>query len=95
MRIFKKPLEFDWDDGNRGKNKQKHGVSDVECEEVFFDPKKKVLSDPRHSRIEERSIVVGRTKSGRGLFVVFTQRGLKIRIVSARDLNKRKEKEFL
>jgi len=27
---------FDWDDGNRGKNWRLHGVSDTECEQVFF-----------------------------------------------------------
>ena len=27
---------FDWDDGNQGKNWEKHGVSDGEAEEIFF-----------------------------------------------------------
>ena len=27
---------FDWDEGNIGKNWEKHRVTDWECEEVFF-----------------------------------------------------------
>jgi len=27
---------FEWDEGNQGKNWEKHGVTDAECEEIFF-----------------------------------------------------------
>lgn len=90
MRIFKKPLEFDWDDGNRGKNQQKHGVSDTECEEAFFDTNKRILADLLHSVSESRYILLGSTQRRRKLFIAFTMRGRKIRVISARDL-KRKE----
>lgn len=89
MKILKRALTFEWDHGNRGKNFKKHKVADQECEEVFFDPKKKVLRDPLHSGREERFILLGKTKMERLLFVVFTMRRDKIRIISARDLNKR------
>lgn len=88
MHVDTGTLEFDWDKGNIGKNK-KHDVDDPEIEEVFFDGKKVTLKDTLHSDNEERTIVLGRTKKERLLFVVFSRRKHKIRIISARDINKR------
>lgn len=80
-------VEFEWDRGNAGKNK-KHGVEDSESEEVFFDEYKTMLQDVLHSYGEERFILLGKTKRARLLFIVFTRRDKKIRIISARDVNK-------
>ena len=33
---LEKCVGFDWNDGNQGKNWQKHLVSDGEAEEIFF-----------------------------------------------------------
>lgn len=93
MKIIENPNEFQWDRGNKSKNYQKHHVTDQECEEVFFDQNKKILKDILHSDKEERYILLGPTKENRILFVVFTIRSGKIRVISARDLNK-KEKKF-
>ncbi len=90
MKVSRTPLEFEWDKGNQGKN-VKHSVTDAECEEVFFDHHKKVGRDVLHSGIEERLILIGKTKHGRLLFVVFAHRKYKIRIISARDLNKKEQ----
>lgn len=89
MKILKKPLEFEWNQGNRGKNLISHGVTDEECEEIFFDERKKILTDIFHSNKEARYVLLGRTKKLRLLFAVFTLRKNKIRIISARDLNKK------
>ena len=82
---------FDWDRSNIQKNWERHKVAFDECEEVFFhDP---VLApDLGHSEDEERYFAFGRTARGRLLTIVFTMRKDKIRIVSARDMN-RKERE--
>ena len=82
-------MEFERDKGSRGKNFQKHEVSDGECEEVLFGPNKKIYKDVIHSGKEKRCIVLGATKTDRVLFVVFTIRKGRIRIISARDLNKK------
>lgn len=92
MRIFQKPLEFEWDDGNKNKNFMKHQVTDIECEEIFFDKDKKILRDVFHSRKEKRYIILGKTKLYRLLFMVFTIRNNKIRVISARDMNKKERK---
>lgn len=88
MKIAQKPVEFDWDAGNRGKN-HIHRVEDQEAEEVFFDEHKKTFTDHVHSQHEERFRVMGKTEKGRLLFVVFTMRRNKIRIISARDVNRK------
>lgn len=85
-------VEFDWDKGNQLKIWNKHGVSLEEAEQVFFDQHRQLYPDPTHSSaLETRKIIVGKTQSQRLLFVVFIERNNKIRIISARDLNKRKE----
>ena len=88
MKIVKKVLSFDWDVGNIGKN-LKHQVEDRESEEVFFDKNKVILNDIFHSQSEERFILLGKTKKARLLYIVFTVRTKKTRIISARDLNKK------
>ncbi|MBI2124099.1 MAG: BrnT family toxin [Candidatus Wildermuthbacteria bacterium] len=89
MRVFREPIEFDWDKGNLDKNFTRHRVRNEECEEVFFDPQKRVLRDPLHSGKEKRYIVLGKTKKQRVLFIAFTTRKNKVRVISARDLNKK------
>lgn len=94
MKIFKEPLEFEWDKGNQDKNFLSHKVTDEECEEIFFDFKKRILKDILHSIRENRFILIGQTKNQRVLFVIFTLRKDKIRVISARDLNKKERKLY-
>ena len=93
-RILKEVSGFEWDKGNKGKNLLKHKIADEECEEVFFDQKKKVLMDAIHSVAEKRYILIGKTKKQRRIFLVFTIRKNKIRIISARDLNNKENKLY-
>ncbi|HVF69707.1 MAG TPA: BrnT family toxin [Xanthomonadales bacterium] len=88
MRVIKASFEFQWDKGNIEKNKI-HKVEIRESEEVFFDQHRFIFKDRIHSGTEERFRILGKTKKGRLLFVVFTKRGKKIRIISARDINKK------
>lgn len=86
--VDKVVLEFEWDEGNTGKNK-KHKVQDREAEEPFLDEDKIIFKDKLHSSVEERFILIGRTKKQRVLYIAFTKRGKKIRIISARNVNKK------
>ena len=88
MKTVKQVFEFEWDKGNTDKNK-KHGVEDKECEEVFLDKRRFIFKDKLHSGKEERLRILGKTKEDRLLFVAFTVRSKKIRIISARDINKK------
>jgi len=92
--IFEQITGFEWDTGNKGKNFTRHEVTDEECEEVFFDQNKNILRDILHSKKEERYILMGKTKKSRLLFIVFTIRKDKVRIISSRDLNKKEHKLY-
>ena len=88
MDFIRTEREFEWDHGNAGKNR-KHGLEDAQCEEPFFDKNKVMFKDAFHSHGENRFILLGKTKTGRLLFVAFTIRGYRIRVISARNLNKK------
>ena len=85
---------FDWDAGNARKN-EKHGVSQSDAEQVFFDARLLIAPDPDHSAHEARHHALGTTIEGRRLHIAFTLRadGTRIRVISARDMH-RKERQF-
>jgi len=94
MVLVKEPIEFIWDRGNKEKSWVKHEVTDKECEEVFFDEHKVISKDQFHSKREKRFILLGETKRKRLLFVVFTLRGKKVRVISGRDINRKERKLY-
>lgn len=83
---------FEWDEGNSEKNWIRHQVARSECEQVFFNEPLIVAEDEKHSLKEKRWFVLGKTDTERLLFIVLTIRNKLIRVISARDMNK-KEKE--
>lgn len=85
---------FDWDEHNSDKNWEKHEVLAVECEEVFFNLPLLLQSDEAHSQNEPRYYVLGHTRVGRRLFIAFTIREDKIRVISARDMSKKERKIY-
>jgi uncharacterized DUF497 family protein len=84
---------FEWDKGNL-EHIKKHKIDAKECEEAFFNKPRTLSKDEAHSETEERHQLLGVSGKGRLIFLAFTIRNNKIRIVSARDQNK-KEKEKL
>jgi uncharacterized protein len=92
--IFSQVKGFAWDEGNITKNWLKHQVTHLECEEVFFNEPLITYPDDSHSTSEERYFALGKTDGGRLLFVVFTIRGDKIRVISARDASKRERRYY-
>ena len=58
-----------------------------------LDKNLKLFHDFRHSQKEKRFVGLGKTNEGRKLFLVFTLRGEKVRIISACDMSKRVKKE--
>jgi uncharacterized protein len=53
-----------------------------------------VAEDNLHSHGEARYFALGRTDLGRLLVVIYTLRGEKVRIISARDMTRREQKEY-
>jgi uncharacterized protein len=79
---------FDWDAGNAEKNWEKHRVSRLECEQIFFNQPLLVLTDEKHSEAESRYYALGQSDKGRRLFVVYTIRRQFIRVISARPMSR-------
>jgi len=90
--ILSQCVGFDWDKGNTNKNWLKHKVSPAECEQIFFNRPLVIQDDIKHSETEKRFYALGRTDSKRNLFIAFTVRDKRIRVISARDMS-RKERE--
>lgn len=75
---------FEWDSEKAKANLKKHSVSFEEAETVFYDPLSLTIPDSLHSEEENRFIITGLSNQLRQLVVVHTDRGDKIRIISAR-----------
>lgn len=88
------PIAFDWDEGNVEKNWKKHNVHQKEAEEVFINKHLKIFSDLAHSKVEDRFVAYGATNLSRKLTLVFTIRNQKIRIISARNQNKKERRVY-
>jgi uncharacterized protein len=92
--MFLHVTDFDWDKGNFLRNREKHGVSHLESEQVFFNEPLIVTNDEKHSQEEPRWYGLGCTDANRLLMVVFTIRGSKIRVISAIDMNRKERKPY-
>ena len=82
MTMELQDLDIEWDEEKNEINKRKHHVSFETASYVFLDPKRIEAFDDLHSDDEDRYQVVGRV--GTVLFVVYTERGETIRLISAR-----------
>jgi uncharacterized DUF497 family protein len=77
-------LSFEWDEEKASANLGKHGISFDEAATIFLDPFSVTISDPDHSMDELRYVDIGSSEKGRVLVVVYTGRGVRIRIISCR-----------
>ncbi len=86
-------MEFEWNPVKATLNLKKHGVSFQEAATVFNDPLSTTFPDPDHSIGENRYVIVGVSQLGQLLVVAHTDRGEKVRIISARKAT-RQERKF-
>ena len=91
--ILKSIQGFEWDEGNSGKNEQKHGVTDREAEEIFFN-KPLVIGRSPKGKPEVRYAALGQTYGSRILAVVFTIRSKRLRVISARPMSRKERKLY-
>lgn len=87
-------MEFEWDSKKAISNLRKHGVSFEEASSVFGDVLSAVYQDPDHSEKEQRFLIIGQSVRGRLINVAFADRGLRIRIISARKLTRLEKKLY-
>ncbi|MGB5960495.1 MAG: BrnT family toxin [Coleofasciculaceae cyanobacterium] len=86
-------MEFEWNQNKAELNFEKHDISFQEAATVFNDPLSFTFPDPDHSLRESRYVIIGISRLGQLLVVAHTERGEKIRIISARKATKQ-EKRF-
>jgi uncharacterized protein len=95
MQILPEFEGFDWDKGNLEKNLKKHKVTSQEAEELFASDPFLIRRDDYHSNeTEERLQALGKTKAGRKLFIAFTLRNNKVRVISVRDMTPQEEQAY-
>lgn len=94
MLDLKKIVGFEWDKGNLDKSYRKHGIPPNEAEEIFLDEDMLTLEDVEHSKQEKRFETIGKIIEGKILFLVFTIRRDKIRIISARAANQKERRKY-
>jgi len=95
LKILGNSEGFSWDKGNINKNLIKHQVKDKKSEEAFFNLPLIVSFDEKHStKTEKRFQALGKTNQEKKLFIIFTIRKNKIRIISARKQNKNERRRY-
>ncbi len=88
-------FEFEWDEGNKNKSLIKHLVTTLESEEAFYG--KFILPLGRQIDPEPKELrfgILGGTGEGKNLFISFTIREWKIRVISARPMNNKERKNY-
>lgn len=87
-------LVFEWDEKKARANHQKHGVSFELGSTVFGDPHAVTILDYSHSLKEERYVTIGMSDLGPLIVVCHTDRGNRIRIISARKATKIEKRQY-
>lgn len=82
------PITFEWDEFNTKKIRLKHGITPEQAEQPFFNDFWTKF-DPIHSSAEKRYQLLGKNNEGKILFIVFTIRKDKVRVISARSADKK------
>ena len=85
---------FEWDNHNADNIWNKHNVTPPECEQIFFNLPLIVADDEKHSKKEKRYYTLGHTDINRLLFVVFTIRKDRIRVISTRNMSRKERKVY-
>jgi uncharacterized DUF497 family protein len=84
----------EWDPVKARQNLRKHKVSFEEAATVFHDTLSLTIDDPLHSEDEDRFVIIGESLQRRTLVVVHTDRGDKIRLISARLATARERRAY-
>ncbi|MGB0387940.1 MAG: BrnT family toxin [Ardenticatenaceae bacterium] len=87
-------MKFEWNRQKAQNNVRKHRVSFTEAVTVFDDPLLIMISDPDHSDEEERWLLIGESNRLRLLVVIYTEKGNRIRLISARRATKAERRTY-
>ena len=87
-------MEFEWDSVKAASNRKKHRVDFHEAATVFGDRLAITFADPDHSADEDRYIAIGQSRLNRLLIISYTDRGDRVRIISARKVTNAEKKLY-
>ena len=87
-------MNFEWDPRKAISNLRKHGISFGEAVTIFNDELSITVSDPDHSKVEDRYITIGWSNRGRLIMVSHIDRNDRVRIISARELTQAERKAY-
>jgi len=90
---YLKNVDCEWDPAKAEANFLKHGVRFADAVSALEDDLALTIRDP-HSEDEERWVTMGGDAVGRVLVVVYTWRGDKLRLISARQATPREKREY-
>jgi hypothetical protein len=86
-------LEFEWDDAKAAANVRDHGVGFELAARAFNDPFAVEWFDTRRAYGEDRMILLAMV-DGQVLTVVYTERGERVRLISARFATRQEHDEY-
>ena len=85
-------MEFEWDPAKNADNLAKHGIDFEDAIRIFDGPTLDYIDD-RADYGEERIVAVGEV-NGIEIVVVYTVRGDRLRIISAREATKHERENY-
>jgi uncharacterized DUF497 family protein len=85
-------VEFEWDERKARTNLRRHRVDFADAATAFEDDRAVTVTDENPD--EERFSTIGLDALGRVLVVIYTVRGKRIRIISARRATGRERAEY-
>ena len=85
-------MDYEWDETKAQKNRRDHGIDFADAVTVFEDDLALTALDDASG--EERFVTLGMDAMGRLLVVVYTWRGDRIRIISARKATKSERRHY-
>ena len=86
-------LEFEWDEQKAVANLSKHGISLADAAAVFEDPFALDMEERAMEYGEVRRRIIG-VGHGRFLTGIYTERGDRIRLISARKATRPERREY-
>lgn len=84
--------KLEWDARKEQANRRKHRVAFIDAAHVLFDMRG--VTETQDEAGETRFVTVGTDNLDRTLVVVWTQRGKRIRIISARQATSRERADY-
>jgi uncharacterized protein len=86
-------VDVEWDPAKAASNQRKHGVAFADAVVALEDDLAVTVPDP-DSDDEDRFVTLGMDPSGKLLVVVFTLRGDRVRLISARQAAKHEQRTY-